>query len=88
MKNTHEQFSSTRVNSFRPEFTIVDSSHSLQAANYCRNSRLVVNEDDLKWVANMKKKMKLLAKQFCGNIDLKTPRCRKLGDSSEMQNDA
>ena len=24
--------------------------HSLQAANCCRNSRLVVNEDDMKWV--------------------------------------
>ena len=24
--------------------------HPLQAANCCRNSRLVVDEDDLKWV--------------------------------------
>ena len=28
------------------------SSHSLQAVNCYRNSRLVVNEDDLKWVEN------------------------------------
>ena len=28
--------------------------HPLQAANCCRNSRLVVNEDDLKRVANEK----------------------------------
>ena len=28
--------------------------HPLQAANCCRNSRLVVDEDNLKWVANEK----------------------------------
>ena len=28
------------------------SSHPLQAVNCCRNSRLVVDEDDLKWVEN------------------------------------
>ena len=28
--------------------------HPLQAANCCRNSRLVVDEDDLKWVENEK----------------------------------
>ena len=27
----------------------------LQAANCCRNSRLVVDEDDLKWVKNIRK---------------------------------
>ena len=26
--------------------------HPLQAANSCRNSRLVVDEDDVKWVKN------------------------------------
>ena len=26
--------------------------HPLQAVNCCRNSRLVVDEDDLKWVSN------------------------------------
>ena len=26
--------------------------HPLQAANCCRNSRLVVDDDDLKWVKN------------------------------------
>ena len=31
------------------------SSHPLQAANCCRNSRLVVDEDDLKWVKNKRK---------------------------------
>ena len=31
------------------------SSSSLQAANCCRNSRLLADEDDLKWVANEKK---------------------------------
>ena len=40
--------------------------HPLQAANYCRNSRLVVDEDDLKWVANEKKIM-LFLKQFQEN---------------------
>ena len=29
--------------------------HPLQAANCCRNSRLAVDEDDLKWVVNEKK---------------------------------
>ena len=29
--------------------------HTLQAANCCRNSRLVVDEDDLKWVKKLKK---------------------------------
>ena len=30
--------------------TLPLSSHPLQAANCCRNSRLVVDEDDLMWV--------------------------------------
>ena len=29
--------------------------HPLQAANCCRNSRLVADEDDLKWLANKSK---------------------------------
>ena len=29
--------------------------HSQQAANCCRNSRLVVNEDDLMWIKNVRK---------------------------------
>ena len=41
-------------NPVKPEFTIVNL-HSLQAANCCRNSRLVVDEDDLKWVTKEKK---------------------------------
>ena len=42
-----------RSNPFKPEFTICHL-HPLQAANCCRNSRLVVNEVDLKlkWVTN------------------------------------
>ena len=34
---------------FKPEFTIV------QAANRCRNSRLVVDEDDLMWFKTYRK---------------------------------
>ena len=34
-------------NPFKPELTIVIF---IQAANCCRNSRLVVDEDDLMWV--------------------------------------
>ena len=37
-------------NPFKPEFTIVIFIWALQAANCCRNSRLVVDEDDLKRV--------------------------------------
>ena len=40
-----------------------------QAANYCRNSRLVVYEDDLKCVAN-----EILSKQFNGILCSETPR--------------
>ena len=35
------------LNLFEPEFTIV--------ANCCRNSRLVVDEDDLMWFKNLRK---------------------------------
>ena len=37
-------------NPFEPEFTIVISSTT--SRDCCRNSRLVVDEDDLKWVKN------------------------------------
>ena len=37
--------------------------HPLQAANCCRNSRLVVDENDLKWVKNFKF-LKLFSKIF------------------------
>ena len=49
-------------NPFKPEFTKCHL-YPLQAANCCRNSRLVVDEDDLKWVAN-EKKILLLLKEF------------------------
>ena len=49
------------------------SSHPLQAANCCRNSRLVVNEDDLKWVAN-EKNLSLSLKQFHEKFRSKSPR--------------
>ena len=39
------------VKPFKPEFTIAIF-YPLQAANCCRNSRLVVDEDDLKRMAN------------------------------------
>ena len=61
--------------------------YPLQAANCCRNSRLVVDEDDLKWVAN-EKNVLLLLKQSHKKIYSKTLRYRKLGNSSEMRNDA
>ena len=46
--------------------------HPLQAANCCRNSRIVVDEDDLKSVANEKNRL-LLLKEFNGNFCSKTP---------------
>ena len=46
------------------------SSHPLQAPNCCHNSRLVVDEDDLKWVK--------LVNQLQGNFHHKTPSCRKI----------
>ena len=42
----------TIYNPYTPEFTIV---HPLQAANCCRNSRLVVDKDDLMWFKNYRK---------------------------------
>ena len=46
-----------------------------------------MDEDDLKWVAN-EKRMLLLIKQFHENVRSKNPMCRKLSNSSHMQNDA
>ena len=60
---------------------------NLPLSSFCRNSRLVVEEDDLKWVAN-ENNISLLLKQFQGNFSSKTTRCRKISHSSEMQNDA
>ena len=61
--------------------------HPLQAANCCRNSRLVVDEDDLKWVT-IEKNIVLFLKQFHENCHSKTTICRKCSNSSQMQNDA
>ena len=52
---------------------------------HCRNSQLVEDEDDLKGVA-IKKKYFSLLKQFHDIVLSKTPRCRKLGHYSEVQN--
>ena len=59
--------------------------HPLQAANCCRNSRLVVDENDLKWVTNeycyfQNSSMKIFVVKPLG--------FRKLSHASEMQNDA
>ena len=45
----------------------------LQAANCCRNSRLVVDENDLKWVTN-EKNILLFLKQSHEDIRSKTTR--------------
>ena len=47
--------------------------HPLQAANCCRNSRLVVDEDDLKCVPN-EKNILLFSKHFDENFRSKTAR--------------
>ena len=72
------------LNPFKPEFTIVIF---IQAANCCRNSRLVVNEDDLKLVENGKNTL-LLLKQLHENFRSESSMCRKLKYSSGMQHDA
>ena len=43
-----------RFNPLKPKFTIVISIH-YKAANFCCNSRLVVDEDDLMWFKNSSK---------------------------------
>ena len=55
--------------------------------NCCRDCRLVVDKNNLKWEDN-EENILLLLKQFHEKISSKTPRCRELNDSSEMQNDA
>ena len=45
-----------------------------------------MDEDDLKWVKN-EKKILLSIKQFHKNVRYKLSRRRKLGNSSDMQND-
>ena len=45
--------------------------HPLQAANCCRNSQLVVDEDDLKWL-KIKENCNVLVHQFHGNFRSKT----------------
>ena len=63
-------------NPLKPEFTIVVFIHyKPRIAN--RNSQLVVDKDDLKWVAN-DKKILLLCKQFQENFRSEIPRCGKL----------
>ena len=52
--------------------------HPLQAANCCRNSRLVVDEDDLIWFEKLKKNCHVLVSQCHGNFRFKTPGCRKI----------
>ena len=50
------------------------NSFRLQAANCCRNSRVVVNEDDLMWCRNCH----LLINQFYGHFRSEALSCRKI----------
>ena len=52
------------------------SSHPRQAANCYRNFRLVVDEDDLKWV-KIRENCHVLVNQFQGNFIHKNLSCRK-----------
>ena len=62
--------------------------HPLQAANCCRNSRLVVDEDDLKWVTNRANiTLLLFVRLFHENFSSKTTGFPNLSHSSEMQDD-
>ena len=54
---------------------------------FIRNSRLVVDEDDLMWFKN-KGNYHVLVNQFHGNFRSKTPGCRILIHCSEIQNDS
>ena len=65
------------INPFNPEFTIYSHPHPLQAANRCRNSRLVVDEDDLMWF-KIKENYHVLVNQFRGHFRFKTLSCRKI----------
>ena len=49
--------------------------------------RLVVDVDDLKWVAN-EKNILLIKKKLHLNVHTKTHMCRKLNHPTEMRNDA
>ena len=63
--------------------------HSLQAPNFCRNSRLVVDEDDMKWVVNETNMPRSsLLKQFHKKIRSKPQGFSKANHSLEMHNDA
>ena len=63
------------INPFIPEFCHL---HPLQAANCCRNSRLVVDKDDLKCGWKIQKNCHVLVNQFYGNFHSRTPSCRKI----------
>ena len=51
--------------------------HPLQAANCCRNSRLVVDEDDLLWFKK-KENCHVFVNEFHGNFRCKKLGCRKI----------
>ena len=63
---------STFVPELNPEFTI-SLLHPPQAANFCRNFRLVVDEVDLMWFKN-KENCHVLVNLFHGNLRSKTLR--------------
>ena len=52
--------------------------HPLQAANCCRNSRLVEDEDDIWSGLKIKENCHVLLNQFHGNFCSKTFGCRKI----------
>ena len=58
-------------NPFKPLPVYYCHLHPLEAANCCRNSRLVVDKGDLKWVKNCH----VLVNQFHGIFNSKTPSC-------------
>ena len=62
------QFSASRVSSLTLH---------LQAANCCRNSRLVVDEDDVMWVKKQRN-CHVLINQFHRNFHSKTIACKKI----------
>ena len=66
-----------KFNPLIPEFSIVIIIH------YKTDSRLVVDEDDLKWV-KIKENCHVLVTQFHGNFYSKTPSSRKTSLFSGM----
>ena len=71
---------------YKPELTIVIDLHPLQAVNCCRNSQLIVDKDELKWL-QIKKNL-VIIKTVPWKFSFKSPcRCRKLSHSSKMRND-